>query len=258
MNGDFRPIGFLDSGIGGLSVLREAQKLMPNENYIYFGDSKNAPYGTKEKEEIKKLTYKATEFLMGMGVKAIVVACNTATSAAIDTLRSIYNEDIPIIGIEPAIKPAALLNKEGKILLLATPMTLKLDKLSELIKKYNGKKEIVLVPCEGLVEYIEKGIIEGEEVNNYLKGKLSKYLNDNVSAIVLGCTHYPFIKKELKNIIGDIFILDGSIGTVRNLMNNLERRGLLNYRDTIGKTEIYNSLQTDEIIKLSFKLLNND
>ena len=125
------PIGFFDSGVGGLSVMREAISIMPNENYIYFGDSKNAPYGTKSLEEVRKLTFDAVEFLLMKNVKAIVIACNTATSAAIEELRNKYTY-IPIIGIEPAIKPAVNLNKEGNIIVMATPMTLEKINLKNL------------------------------------------------------------------------------------------------------------------------------
>ncbi|MBM6837465.1 aspartate/glutamate racemase family protein, partial [Clostridium saudiense] len=127
MNKKEMPIGFLDSGLGGISVLREALKIMPNENYIYFGDSKNAPYGTKTKKEIRDLTFNTVEFLLEKGAKGIVVACNTATSAAVAELRLVY-PDIPLVGIEPAIKPAVELSKKGNILMMATPMTVKQDK----------------------------------------------------------------------------------------------------------------------------------
>ena len=142
------PIGFFDSGVGGLSVLREAVKLMPNEHYVYFGDSKNAPYGVKKVEEIKDLTYKAVEFLIEKGAKAIVVACNTATSAAVASLRVTY-PSIPIIGIEPAVKPAVELNRPGAIIIMATPVTLKEKKFKNLIAKYGDKAEVVSMPSPG-------------------------------------------------------------------------------------------------------------
>ena len=132
------PIGFFDSGVGGLSVLREAISIMPNENYIFFGDSKNAPYGTKSVEEVKKLRFKTAEFMMEKKVKAIVVACNTATSAAIDDLREKY-KDIPVIGIEPALKPAVKLNRKGNIIIMATPMTLREHKFVNLMDKYKDQ-----------------------------------------------------------------------------------------------------------------------
>ena len=129
------PIGFFDSGFGGLSVLREAIKIMPNEDYIYFGDSKNAPYGTKTVDEVRELTFKAVEFLLNKGVKGIAIACNTATSAAVADLRKMYPE-LPLVGIEPALKPAVELNKDGDILIMATSMTLKEEKFKRLMDKY--------------------------------------------------------------------------------------------------------------------------
>ena len=171
------PIGFFDSGVGGLSVMRESIAIMPNENYIYFGDSKNAPYGTKSLEEVRKLTFDAVEFLLMKNVKAIVIACNTATSAAIEDLRNKYT-DIPIIGIEPAIKPAISLNKEGNIIVMATPMTLRENKFKELMNKLDDKGNLVPLPCAGLVEYIEQGILEGDDLESYLKEKLNPYLKE--------------------------------------------------------------------------------
>ncbi len=166
------PIGFFDSGVGGLSVLREAIKVLPNEDFIYFGDSKNAPYGTKTVDEVKKLTFNAVEFLLKHNVKAVVIACNTATSAAIEDLRNSY-KNIPIIGIEPALKPAVELNRKGKIVVMATPMTLAEKKFNDLMAKYKDASEMVSLPCPGLVEYVEKGIVKGRELNNYLQKKLS-------------------------------------------------------------------------------------
>ena len=135
MDNKRRPIGFFDSGVGGLSVMREALKIMPNEDYIYFGDSKNAPYGTRTVDEVRKLTFDAVDFLLSKGVKGIVIACNTATSAAVAALRMEYPE-LPIVGIEPALKPAVELNKEGSILIMATSMTLKEKKFNNLMEKY--------------------------------------------------------------------------------------------------------------------------
>ena len=146
-----KPIGVFDSGVGGISVLKEAVKLLPKEDFIYFGDSKNAPYGTKKVEEVIELSFTAVDFLLKHGVKAVVVACNTATSAAIESLRQKYI-DIPIIGIEPALKPAVELNKRGKIIIMATPMTLLENKFQSLMKTYEKEIDIETLPCVGLVE----------------------------------------------------------------------------------------------------------
>ena len=250
------PIGFFDSGVGGLSVLREAIKVLPNEDFIYFGDSKNAPYGTKTVDEVKRLTFNAVEFLLGHNVKAVVIACNTATSAAIEDLRNSY-KDIPIIGIEPALKPAVELNRKGKIVVMATPMTLAEKKFNDLMAKYKGRSEMVSLPCPGLVEYVEKGIVKGQELNNYLQKKLSIIDKKEISSVVLGCTHYPFIKEELSKILGeDVVIIDGSLGTSIQLKRKLIKNNSLNLQDKKGTVKIFNSLDNnEEIIKISKKLL---
>ncbi|MPQ44385.1 glutamate racemase [Clostridium tarantellae] len=249
------PIGFFDSGVGGLSVMKKAIEIMPEESYIYYGDSKNAPYGTKTVDEAKKLTFNAVEFLLQKGAKAIVIACNTATSAAIKDLRNTYKE-IPIIGIEPALKPAVESKKEGKIIVMATPMTLAEKKFNDLMQKHNNHKEIISVPCAGLVEYIEKGILTGKSLNDYLQSKLGIYKNNKISNIVLGCTHYPFVKDEIRNIVGEYpNIIDGSYGTARELKRQLLKLNLKNNNCKNGKVNILNSSNDDKLVKLSKKLL---
>lgn len=249
------PIGFLDSGVGGLSVMREAIKIMPNENYIYFGDSKNAPYGVKERNEIRDLTFNVVEFLMEKGIKGLVVACNTATSAAVSELRRVY-PDMPLVGIEPAIKPAVELNKNGKILIMATPMTIKQEKFNLLLNKYKEKAEIVPIPCAGLMEFIENGVLSGKELEDYLEEKLSLYNKEEISSIVLGCTHYPFVKDAISKIMGnDVAIIDGGEGTAREIKRRLKEKDLLSDREETGNITIYNSLQDQKVIDLSLKLI---
>lgn len=250
-----KPIGFFDSGVGGISVLKEAVRILPTESYIYFGDSKNAPYGTKSEEEIKDLTINACEFLLSKNVKAIVIACNTATSVAINTLRETY-KDVPIVGIEPALKPAIEVNRDGKILIMATPMTLKLDKFAYLMKKYGDSRDIVSVPCDGLMEFVERGELEGHRLNKFLREKLTKNLEESIAAVVLGCTHYPFIKKELSNILKDSILLDGSVGTVNQLKRKLHENNILNNSEEIGTVQLFNSSSNEELIKLSKALLH--
>jgi glutamate racemase len=250
-----RPIGFFDSGVGGLSVLKEAIKIMPNEDYIYFGDSKNAPYGMKSVEEVRELTFKAVEFLLSKGVKGIAIACNTATSAAVADLRKIY-PDLPLVGIEPALKPAVALNNEGDILIMATAMTLKEEKFKRLMEKYKDRASIIPVPCPGLMEFIELGKIEGKEVEGYLSDKINTYKKGKIASIVLGCTHYPFIKEVLVNIVGkDIEIIDGGLGTAKELRRRLNEKNLLTDSVNEGKIEIINSSNKDEVIDLSYRLL---
>lgn len=255
MDNKNRPIGFFDSGVGGLSVMREALKIMPNEDYIYFGDSKNAPYGIKSVEEVRELTFRAVEFLLNKGVKGIAVACNTATSAAVADLRKMY-PDLPLVGIEPALKPAVESVNEGSILIMATPMTLKEAKFNRLMKKYEDRADIVPVPCPGLMEFIEEGKLQGEEVEKYLLDKVNTYKKGKISSIVLGCTHYPFIEPLLSKIVGeDTVIIDGGLGTAKELKRRLSEKELLTNSIEVGKVEIINSLDKEEIIDLSYRLL---
>ncbi len=250
-----RPIGFFDSGVGGLSVMKEAIRLMPNENYIYFGDSKNAPYGIKTVEEVKILTVDAVELLLEKNVKAIVVACNTATSAAIDLVRSKY-KNIPIIGIEPALKLATKYNRKGNIIIMATPMTLKEKKFKSLMEKYGEDYDIVSLPCAKLVEFIEHGILSGEELEEYLKEKFKPYKNNDIGVVVLGCTHYPFIKETLYKVIDkDIPIIDGGLGTSQELRRRLGEKNLLNTEEKQGSITIINSNGSEKTIELSKKLI---
>ena len=246
------PIGFFDSGVGGLSVLREAINLMPNENYIYFGDSKNAPYGIREVEDVKKLTYKAVDFLLSKGAKAIVIACNTATSAAVAALRITY-PDLPLVGIEPAVKPAVELNTNKKIIIMATPMTLKEKKFLRLIERFKDKAEIVSMPCARLVEFVEESRFDSDELMEYLEDKYKNINKEDIGAVVLGCTHFPFVRDK---IVGEgIPVIDGSLGTCKELRRRLKKADLLNDSNTKGEVTIINSLEEEKIINLCNMLL---
>ncbi len=251
------PIGFMDSGLGGLSVLREAVKLMPYEDFIYYGDSLHAPYGTKPQEVIRELTMNVVNKLFDMGIKALAVACNTATSAAVRQLRIKY-PDFPIVGIEPAVKPAAVNNHGGKILVMATPMTVKQEKFHKLLDKYKDMAEIIPIKCDGLMEFVEQGILDGDELKHYFEEHLQPYLSDDTETIVLGCTHYPFLKKPLREFLGNrsIELIDGSFGTSRELKRQLNVKGLLHTEERERYIEIYNSSDKQELIDLSWKLLS--
>lgn len=250
------PIGFIDSGLGGISVLREAIKIMPSENFIYYGDSANAPYGTKPREEIRALTFRVVDILLARGVKGIAVACNTATGAAVRDLRGIY-PDLPIVGIEPAIKPAVEQSHGGRILVLATPMTISQDKFRNLLARYNDNSKIIAVPCKGLMEFVEQGILEGEILDRYFDEHLLPYINEETESIVLGCTHYPFLRHHLNGYLKgrNIALIDGSLGTAKELKRRLGDRNLLLPAGEPGKVEILNSSDDPQKIILSHKLL---
>lgn len=248
-------IGVFDSGMGGISVLGDLIKLMPNENYIYYGDSKNAPYGTKHVNEIIEHTKNACEFLISKGAKAIVVACNTATSCAVEILRKEYS--IPIIGMEPAVKPAIESAENKKVIVLATPVTLSLDKFNTLIDQLDCKERIIKIPAPELVNFVEKGDISSNDIRNQILSYLHNIDLKEVGAIVLGCTHFVFLKDIIRNIIGNkIKIIDGNEGTAKHLKSVLKRNGILesNIESTL---EFNNSSDNYEMIELSEKLLNN-
>ena len=252
-----KPIGFMDSGVGGISVLREAVRVLPNEDFIYYGDSANAPYGTKSPKEIKELTFNAVDKLMDRGIKALVVACNTATSSAIRDLRIRYS-DMPVIGIEPAVKPAVVCSRGGRIIVMATPMTIAQRKFRDLVRTYENEADIVPLACEGLMEYVERGMEDEEELKNYLDEHLKPVLTDNTESIVLGCTHYPFIADEIRKYLGDdrIMLIDGSKGTSSQLKQRLADSGLLRDDGHKGGVTMLNSSDDPAMIDLSWRLFD--
>ena len=246
-----QPIGVMDSGLGGLSVLKEIIKLMPNEDYVYFGDSANAPYGTRTAEDVYRLTKNVVEmFIDQYNVKAIVIACNTATSAAAARLREEY--DLPIIGLEPAIKPAAIDYPHGKIIAMATELTLAGSKFENRVRELGSNAEIVKVPAPDLVEYVEHGELDSTNVKNYLHQILDDKLP--VDAVVLGCTHFPFVQAAIQEVVGqDVAIYDGSSGAARQLKHQLEAIHKLLTASDQGTVNLNNSDPSQ--IKLMEKLL---
>ena len=248
--GDY--IAVFDSGVGGISVLRELIKLMPEENFLYFGDSANAPYGDKSTQQVRQLTLQKTEMLLSKNAKALVVACNTATSAAIDSLRQTYPDTI-IVGIEPALKPAVERFPTGTIGIMATEVTLREEKLSLLQARFN-QAQVARISAPGLVALIEQGKADAPETESLLRAILAPYIG-KLDALVLGCTHYPFVKKTLSKILGERTVLfDGGAGTARQTRRCLEEAGLLH--DGKGSVTIENSLGSPEILELSFALLD--
>lgn len=249
------PVAVFDSGVGGISVLREMVRLMPKENFYFFGDSANAPYGTKTVEQVRELTVQKVAQMAEKGIKGIVIACNTATSAAINQLREIYT-DIPVVGIEPAVKPAAMQKKGAKVLVLATPGTVQGTKFRTLMAQYEEQATVIPVGCPGLMEFVEAGKMDGEELENYLKRLLYPFLSGGVDAVVLGCTHYPFVRDTIAKVIGeDVFIIDGSAGTARELQRRLTQMDLLTDRRDAG-TVIFEESIPEKIDLCNF-LLNH-
>ena len=245
-------IAVFDSGVGGISVLRHLVRLMPEERFLYLGDSANAPYGTRSREEVRKLSFDAAEKLQERGIKALVVACNTATSAAINELRY-ANPGLIVIGIEPALKLAADKFPGGRICVMATPMTLREQKFAALMERCEGKCTIHKLPAPGLVELIEGGKADSPETDALLD-KLFGSLKGQVDAVVLGCTHYPFAAKALKRVLGpEVALLDGGEGTARETLRRLRLGGLL--REGEGSVTIENSSGREDLLALSRELL---
>ena len=256
MSKKINPIAVFDSGVGGISVLRELRKILPNENYIYYGDSKNAPYGMKSKDEVRDLTVKAAEYLFAQGAKGLVVACNTATSAAVRTLRELYS-DVPLVGIEPAVKPAATLKPNCRVLVMATPMTIREEKFRSLMARYEDLAEIIPLPCPGLMDFVERGDLESEDFRRYLEELLFVHRIHPVDSVVLGCTHYPFAKHLIKEILGPhVEVYDGGEGTAREMKRRLTEANLLNPSEEKGTVDFQNSLNDDKKIQLCEWLLN--
>ncbi len=224
------PIGVFDSGFGGISTLAELLRLLPAEKFIYYADSAHAPYGQRSRDEVRELTMAAAEKLNEQGIKALLVACNTATSAAINELRDVLS--IPVIGMEPALKPAAeCTSDDQRIAVLATPMTLQENKFRKLLARYGQNHDIEIVPCEKLAAMVEAGHINDTVVFDYITELFAAHnINKkNTSVIVLGCTHYLFVKKTIRQIIGPSpAILDGNYGAARQLQHILETNDLLN------------------------------
>ena len=221
-----KPIGIFDSGVGGTSIWKEVAKMLPNENTIYLADSANAPYGEKSKEEILRLSIKNTEYLLSSGCKIIVVACNTATTNAIDYLRSHY--DVPFIGIEPAIKPAALQTKTKKVGVLATKGTLSSSLFHNTSKLFADGITVLEQEGKGLVELIEAGEIDSPEMRNLLVTFLNPMLEENIDCLVLGCTHYPYLIPILKEILpSNVNIIDSGEAVARQTKTVLEQNNLL-------------------------------
>ncbi len=243
------PIGIFDSGVGGTSIWKEIYQLLPQENTIYLADSKNAPYGNKSKEEIIELSKKNTEKLIEMGSKLIIVACNTATTNAISILRKSYS--VPFIGIEPAIKPAALQTKTKNIGVLATKGTLSSNLFSKTSELFSNGINIIEVIGKGLVPLIEEGKIHSQETKTLLQQYLRPLVKANIDYLVLGCSHYPYLIPQIKEIMGvAISIIDSGEAVAKQTQAVLQKNNLLNNALTPAKYLFYNNKQTQTLNNL--------
>lgn len=233
-----QPIGIFDSGVGGTSIWKEIHHLLPNENTIYLADSMNAPYGPKGKEKIIELSIKNTELLLDKGSKLIVVACNTATTNAIDYLRKHYN--VPFIGIEPAIKPAALKSEHKSIGILATKGTLSSALFSKTSSLYTSGINVIEQEGEGIVQLIESGQLNSNEMKGLLELYLQPMIDANIDYLVLGCTHYPYLIPQLIEVLPKhVKIIDSGEAVAKQTKAILERNELLNTLPTNSKNEFF-------------------
>ncbi len=228
---DIRPVGVFDSGLGGISVLNAAVRLLPTEDFVYFGDNANAPYGDRPEEEITRLTFACADALVSRGVKALLLACNTATGTCIKDIREKLS--IPVVSIEPAIKPACAAADGGSVLMLATLATTRLVRYQSLVSRMPDPARVVSVACPGLVDRIERGIFAADAFDDLFDRYLAPYHGMTVSGIVLGCTHFPFIREAIetyahRHFRGACRLYDGAEATARQLGRVLKENRLAN------------------------------
>ena len=253
MNQKHDYIAVFDSGVGGISVLRHLVRHMPGERFLYYGDSANAPYGSRTTEEVRQLTLAAVRKLTSeYGVKALVIACNTATAAAVKQIRERY-PDLIVIGIEPALKVAADHFPGGRIGVMATEVTLREEKFDLLLHRFDENCTIAKIPAPGLVQLIEAGKVDAPETEALLRQILKDYIG-KLDALVLGCTHYPFASKAISRVLaGQTVLLEGGDGTARETLRRLAEAELL--EEGAGEIRILNSAEDENMIRMSWQRL---
>ena len=252
-----KAIGVFDSGLGGISVLKELRSLMPQEDYLYYGDSSFAPYGVKTKEEITKRCRSICAFFYQPGCQGRCHCLQYGNQCLCEGASHLY-PDLPIVGMEPALKPAVNGRHQQHVLVLATQFTLKEKKFEQLMSRFDEDNTIYRQPCPKLVELVEAGRLEDEAaVNSALREYLKPYDMERMDSIVLGCTHFVFYRSQLRNLIGDhIALVDGNAGTARHVQELLQERGICRKPSSAaGEVRIYNSLNKEAILKLSRELL---
>lgn len=246
-------IGIFDSGIGGVTVLQEILKILPNENYIYYSDSKNCPYGDKSDEQINEICENIVKIFIEQNCKAIVIACNTASAKSVQYLRKKYNH-IPFIAIEPAYKMVYDYAYDKPTLVMATKGTIESEKFNLLYHKYDNHKTILL-PCVGLADIIEEG--DSDKIKEYLKEHLEQY-KGKVENIVLGCTHYPLIKKEIKEVLGKVEFFNGAPYLAKHLKEILEEENMINESYIKNDIQFIDSSKDEKKKKRFFEIINNN
>ncbi|MGQ0700080.1 MAG: glutamate racemase [Panacagrimonas sp.] len=248
-----RPIGVFDSGVGGLSVLRELRRLLPREDFLYYADSAHCPYGGKPQAEIQSRAVHITEELLAAGCKLIVVACNTATIAAVEHLRANY--PVPFVGMEPAVKPACALTKTGVVGVLATGAALGGEKFHRLVAEHGAGVRVITQPCPGLVECVESGDLDGPRATELVMRYLEPLRLADADVLVLGCTHYPFLRPVIERLGGSsVRVIDTGEAVARQAQRVLEREGLSNLADRAGRFEWRSSGDVEQVGRLVDRL----
>ncbi len=250
-----QPIGIFDSGVGGLSVLKAIRKELPNESILYFGDQAHIPYGPRPKEEIQAFSVAITRFLQRKSAKLIVVACNTASAAALRHLRDLFPE-IPIVGMEPAVKPAAEMTQTGKMGVLATPTTFAGELYASVVERFGQNVEIFTSTCPGMVEQIEAGELESVKTREILVTALEPMLEAGIDTVVMGCTHYPFVIPVIQSITGsEVRIIDPAPAIARQVGRLLDQRDLLNTRNDREVLQFFTSGDPDRFADMVLTLI---
>jgi glutamate racemase len=222
------PIGMFDSGVGGLSILREVRRLLPSESILYFADQAHVPHGSRTLDEVRDFDFAITDFLLSKGAKLIVVACNTDSAAALKPLRERYS-NFPFIGMEPAVKPAAEQSRSGVIGVIATPATFQGELFASAVDRYGKNVRVLTQTLPGMVEFVEQGEISGPRVDSLLRERLAPLLAKHMDTIVLGCTHYPFVREAIARAVGpDVRIIDPSPAVAQQIARQLNQHGLAN------------------------------
>jgi glutamate racemase len=251
------PIGFFDSGIGGLSVLQAVRRILPFENLLYFADSAHCPYGTKGRDFVQWRSLAIARFLHAQGAKALVVACNSASEAALELLRRTF-PDWEVIGVEPALKVAQGLSKNKKIGVLGTRLTLKGSRFSRLMENFSAGTDVYTQPVSGLVEQIESGRFDDARVASILKKNLRPLLDKGVDTLVLGCTHYPILREQIAAVCGpQVDVIDTGEPVARQLRTRLSRRGLLNPGPERGLEKYFSSGEARAVTLVVGKIMDD-
>lgn len=247
------PIGVFDSGVGGLSVLRDIRKELWNEDLVYVADSVHAPYGDKTAEFIEARAMSITQFLLSQPVKAIVIACNTATSAAVAELRARF--PVPIVAMEPAVKPAVAKTQSGVVGVMATRRTVASENFLNLLRRFGAGAEILVQACPGLAEQVEAGDLSGDKTRSLVGQYLSPLLERGADTIVLGCTHYPFLKSMIQALAGpEVAVIDPGEAVARELRRRLENGGLISHKSSQGVEQFWTSDSPDNARSLISQL----